>query len=69
MSTHYAPTAPLHAIFDAAKLFGLSDDQTWQVVNDCFCEAESDATVADCLDDLVIALARRILDAAADSHR
>jgi hypothetical protein len=64
MSAHHAPTAPLQAIFDAAKQFGLTEDEVWQAVNECFRDADFDATVGDCLDDLVIALARRILAAA-----
>jgi hypothetical protein len=64
MSAHHAPTAPLQAIFDAAKQFGLTDDEVWQAVNECFRDAEFESTVGDCLDELVIALARRILAAA-----
>jgi hypothetical protein len=64
MSSQHAPTAPLQAIFDAAKQFGLTDDEVWQAVNECFRDAEFDSTVGDCLDELVIALARRILAAA-----
>jgi hypothetical protein len=64
MSAHHAPTAPLQAIFDAAKHFGLTEDEVWQAVNECFRDAEFDSTVGDCLDELVIALARRILAAA-----
>ncbi|MDA0160446.1 hypothetical protein OM076_09225 [Solirubrobacter ginsenosidimutans] len=64
MSAHHAPTAPLQAIFDAAKQFGLTDDEVWQAVNECFRDAEFESAVGDCLDELVIALARRILVAA-----
>jgi hypothetical protein len=64
MSTHHAPTAPLQAIFDAAKQFGLTDDEVWHAVNECFRDADFESTVGDCLDELVIALARRILAAA-----
>ena len=69
MFTNHAPIAPLHAIFDAARHFGLTEDEVWHAVNECLCEAEFDSTVADCLDDLVIALARRILEVAAESPR
>jgi hypothetical protein len=68
MSTDHAPIAPLHAIFDAARHFGLTDDEVWQAVNECFLRAD-DATVGDCLDELVVELARRILQAAAESPR
>ena len=54
-------TASLRAIFDAARHFGLTGDEVWEAVNECFGETGADETVADCLDELVKALAGRIL--------
>ena len=64
MSAHHAPTAPLQAIFEAARQFGLTEDEVWKAVNECFRDPDFESTVGDCLDELVIALARRILAAA-----
>jgi hypothetical protein len=61
MDTDYAPTAPLQAIFEGAKQFGLTDDEVWQTVDDSLAEAGGDATVAEYLDELSGALAQRIL--------
>jgi|tagenome__1003787_1003787.scaffolds.fasta_scaffold20281962_2 hypothetical protein len=65
MPADHAPIASLHAIFDAAKQFGLSEADVWQAVNECFCSDDVDESVGDCLEELVIALAHRILEAAA----
>jgi hypothetical protein len=67
MSTDHAPIAPLQAVFDAAKHFGLTDDEVWQAINESFRWADVDSSVGDCLDELVVALARRILQVAAGS--
>jgi hypothetical protein len=69
MFAHDAPISPLYAIVDAAKCFGLTDDEVLQAIDECFCPDDLASTVADCIDELVIALARRILQAAADPHR
>ena len=69
MSANHAQIAPLHAVFDAAKCFGLTDDEVWQAVDECFCSADLDSSVGDCLDELLGSLARRILHAAAASPR
>ena len=61
MDTNYSAIAPLQAMFDAAKQFGLTDDEVWQTVNDSLCGADDDATVGECLQELAGALARRIL--------
>ena len=68
MSTDHVPTVPLHAIFDAAKHFGLTEDEVWDALNECF-RGVDDSTVGDCLDELIVELARRILDAAAEPPR
>jgi hypothetical protein len=52
---------PLKAIFDAARRFGLTDDEVWKTVDASLDGAGRDATVRECLDDLAGALARRIL--------
>jgi len=54
--------ASLHAILEAARRFGLTDDEVWQALNDSLDAARADATVGECRCDLVEALARRILD-------
>ncbi len=54
--------APLQAILDAAKRFGLTDDEVWQTVDDSLGGGvDADATVGECLQELVGALARRIV--------
>jgi hypothetical protein len=61
MDTDYALMPPLQAIFDAAKHFGLTDDEVWQTLNESLCGAGNDATVREYLEELAGALARRIL--------
>jgi hypothetical protein len=53
--------APLHAILEAAKRFGLTDDEVWQAVNESFDGEHAGSTVGECLCELVGALAKRIL--------
>jgi hypothetical protein len=55
------PISPLQAIFDAAKIFGLAEDEAWQAVNESLYEVGRDATVSEYLDELTGALAQRIL--------
>jgi hypothetical protein len=61
MDTGYAVMPPLQAIYDAAKRFGLTDDEVWHTLDDSVSAVGYDATVGECLDDLTAALARRIL--------
>ena len=61
MVTYHTAMAPLQAILDAAKRFGLTDDEVWQTVNDSLGGADSDAPMGECLWELAGALARRIL--------
>jgi hypothetical protein len=68
VSADHVPIAPLHAIFDAAKHFGLTDDEVWEALNECFSE-DGDSTVGECLDELISALARRIVEAATEPPR
>jgi hypothetical protein len=51
----------LQATRDAAKHFGLTDDEVWETVDECLEEAGRDASLSDCLDELSAALAARIL--------
>jgi hypothetical protein len=52
---------PLHAVFDGAKQFGLTDGEVLQSVNECVYEVGTDASVAELLDALTGGLARDIL--------
>jgi hypothetical protein len=61
MDTDYAVIPPLQAIFDGARDFGLTDAEVWQTVNESLCGAGGDTTVGEYIDDLVGALAARIL--------
>jgi hypothetical protein len=69
MFTNGAPIAPLYAIVDAAKHFGLTDDDVLRAVDDCFYSADIDSTVGECMDELVSVLARRILRTVGESSR
>jgi hypothetical protein len=61
MASSHSTMAPLHAILEAAKCFGLTDDEVWQAVNESLGGAHAGATVGECLCELVGALAQRIL--------
>lgn len=61
MDTDYYAIPPLRAIFDSAKHFGLTEDEAWQMVDECLYEALGDASMSEYLDELTGALARRIL--------
>ena len=39
MSPHDVASPPLHAILDAARDFGLSEDEVWRTVAAASCEA------------------------------
>ncbi len=53
----------LHAILVGASQFGLPDDEVWLTVDESVYAVGADATVAEYLDELSGALARRILSA------
>jgi hypothetical protein len=53
--------APLRAMFDGAKQFGLTDAEVLATVDDCVYEVGPDGSVADLLDELAGALAHGIL--------
>jgi hypothetical protein len=61
MRSDYHETPPVQAVFDCAKQFGLTDGEVLRTVNECLCEADSDASVAEFLDELTGVLARNIL--------
>ncbi len=51
----------LQAIFEGAKSFGLPEDDAWRAVDESLDEVGGDATVSQFLEELVGALACRIL--------
>jgi hypothetical protein len=61
MDLGYYATPTLHAVFDGAKRFGLSDEEVWRAFDDSLDETGADASVAEYLDELTGELARRIL--------
>jgi hypothetical protein len=67
MYTDHTPIMGLQAIFEGAKSFGLSDKEAWRAVDDSLHEVGTEATVAEYLDELTGALARRILATARHS--
>jgi len=54
-----APT--LREILDAAQHFGLARDEVWRTVDETLGAADWDATVGESIDEMVAALAGRIL--------
>jgi hypothetical protein len=48
-------------IVEAARGFGLKDDEVWAAMNDASLNSADDTTVCEFLDDLSMELARRIL--------
>jgi hypothetical protein len=61
MYSDSTPIPPLQAVFDAAKRFGLTEDEAWRAVNKSLFEVGRDATVSEYLDELTRVLAQRIL--------
>jgi len=53
--------SPLQATFDAAKCFGLTDAEAWQVIEESLVETCGEDTTAEYREELVAALAARIL--------
>ena len=62
-------TTTLHAIFQSARRFGLSDEAAWRCIDDTMAAVGRDATVAEYLDELAATLARRILVSERDACR
>ncbi|MGH2946127.1 MAG: hypothetical protein ACRDPC_07710 [Solirubrobacteraceae bacterium] len=61
MDADHLAIRPLQAVFGGAKAFGLTEAEVWQTVDECLYEAGGDATVSEYLDELIDALAQRIL--------
>jgi hypothetical protein len=61
MYSDSTPVPTLQAVFDAAKRFGLADDEAWRALNESLFEVGRDATVSEYLDELTRVLAQRIL--------
>jgi hypothetical protein len=51
----------LHAIFEGAKRFGLTEDEAWWAIDESLAEVGRDATISEYIDELTAALAQRIL--------
>jgi hypothetical protein len=62
MEPDHSVISPVHAIFDAARHFGLTDHEIWRTFDTSLAEVGSDATVDEYCDELTEELARRILD-------
>jgi hypothetical protein len=62
MDPSYPDPPPIRAIFDGARLFGLTDEDAWRAFDVALDEVGTDATVDEYLDELTGELARRILD-------
>ena len=52
----------LRAVFDAAKQFGLTDDEAWRAVDETAWAVGADGTLDEYVDSLSAALASGILD-------
>lgn len=62
MDPTYPDPPPFRAIFDGARVFGLTDEDAWRAFDVALDEVGTDATVDEYLDELTGELARRILD-------
>jgi hypothetical protein len=62
MHSDHNPLPELHAIFECAKRFGLTEDEAWRTLDNSVDEVGPDATISEYVDELVGALARRILE-------
>jgi hypothetical protein len=61
MSPYDVASPPLHAILDAAQCFGLSEDEAWDTAAATLRDLGPEFLVSDSIDELVAALAGRIL--------
>jgi hypothetical protein len=52
---------PLWASFDAARRFGLSEEEVWRTVDGVVSQAGRECTVGECLDEIMAALAVNII--------
>ena len=53
--------SPLQATFEAARHFGLTDDEAWHTLEASLYDARDEDTMSELHDELVAALAARIL--------
>jgi hypothetical protein len=63
LGSNSATATPLRAVFDSARLFGLSHEQILRTCDETISDVGEDATLSEYLDELNGALARRILAA------
>ena len=61
MDSNRATVAPIQAVFESARQFGLDEGAVMETFDQALWIVGEDATVADYLDELSGALARRIL--------
>jgi hypothetical protein len=61
MDSQHIAMPSLEAIFDGARHFGLIEREIWRTVDECLEAMDQDATVAEYIDELTGALARRVL--------
>jgi hypothetical protein len=61
MDSQYIAMPSLEAIFEGARHFGLTHREVWRTVDECLEAMDQDATVAEYIDELTGALARRVL--------
>jgi hypothetical protein len=61
MDPDLASLTPLQAVFEAARDFGLTDEEAWRVVDETMFAAGPDTSLGEYLDELAAALAGRIL--------
>jgi hypothetical protein len=61
MDPAYPAPPALHAMFDGARAFGLTDEEAWRAFDAALAEVGTDATVDEYLDELTGELARLIL--------
>jgi len=55
------PMSPLQATFEAAKHFGLTEDEAWHTLEASLYDSCDEDTMSEIRDELVAALAARIL--------
>jgi hypothetical protein len=53
--------APLQATFEAARHFGLTDEEAWHALEASLCDSCDEDTMSEIRDELVAALAARII--------
>ncbi len=61
MDSNRSTVAPIEAVFQSARQFGLGEGDVIQTFDQALCTVGEDATMVDYLDELSAALARRIL--------